>query len=158
MQITLITVGKISAVYLKQGIEAFRERIKHYVKLELIEIADVKNSSKLPSDDLKKRESELICKHLTSDALIILLDEKGKQMSSVTFAHFLEQQPAMNGNHHLIFIIGGALGVHSSLHKRVKFSMSLSDMTFTHQMVRLLFLEQLYRAFTIIRGIPYHNN
>jgi 23S rRNA (pseudouridine1915-N3)-methyltransferase len=156
MKIELWWIGKTKADYLSTGMSEYTKRLRYYTSLQTVTIPDVRNAGKLSPDNLKKAEAELVLGRLDSQAMLILLDEKGKQMNSVEFAGFLQQQ--MNRSlRSMVFLIGGAYGFDPSLFKRADHTLSLSAMTFSHQMVRLFFLEQLYRAFTIIHNEKYHN-
>ena len=136
--------------------EIFCKRIPHYIPFEMKVIPDLKNTRNLTEDQQKEKEGELILQQLTGGDELILLDEKGQQKSSVGFARFLEKKMLV-GTKQLIFVIGGPYGFSAKVYEKAAQKMSLSAMTFSHQMVRLIFLEQLYRAFTIIKGEPYHH-
>ena len=156
MKITLIAIGKTEEKYLIEGIEKYLNRLKHYINFNLLIIPDVKNTKNLTEAQQKSKEAEAIHKQIGSSDVIVLMDEKGKKFSSVSFANLLNKQ--MIGRiHHLVFIIGGPYGFDETIYKRANSMMSLSDMTFSHQMVRLFFVEQLYRAFTILKKEPYHH-
>lgn len=157
MKITLLSIGKTQASYLKEGIEIFKERLKHLTRFEYMELADVKNGHHLPAEELKKKESDLIFKYIQPNDILILCDEKGLLFSSVELAQFIQKTTLSYTGQNLTFVIGGSFGFDSSVYAQAKHQISLSKMTFTHQMVRLIILEQLYRAHTIIKGIPYHN-
>ena len=156
MKITLLAIGKTDQKYLKEGISVYQKRLRHYINFEIIEIPALKKVSSMPSDIIKQKESELINKYLDKADSIILLDERGDAFSSDEFAGFL-QKKMNSGISELVFIVGGAWGFHESLYKKANHTISLSEMTFSHQMVRLFFTEQIYRAFTILRGQSYHN-
>jgi len=156
MKITFITVGKTEDAYLKDGIEKYVKRLKHYTKLELVEIAELKNTKALTEDQQKTKEAELILKKVTVQDHLILLDEAGQEFTSVQFANYLNKR-AISSVSSLVFVVGGPYGFHESVYQRANDKLSLSRMTFSHQMVRLFFVEQLYRAFTIIKGEPYHH-
>ncbi|MBI2257549.1 MAG: 23S rRNA (pseudouridine(1915)-N(3))-methyltransferase RlmH [Flavobacteriia bacterium] len=156
MKIKFITIGKTSKKYLKEGEDDFIKRLKHYCSLEIIELKDIYNSSTLSHDLLKKAEYEQILKHLNKNDFIILLDEKGKMFRSKEFANFIENKQ-LESVQTIVFIIGGAFGFFQDLYPKSNFILSLSSMTFSHQMIRVIFLEQLYRAFTIIKGEKYHH-
>lgn len=156
MKITLMQVGGTVDKYLKSGVAEYVKRLSHYTKFSIVEIADLKNAAKLSRDELKKREGEEILKRLSNDDQVILLDNRGKMYSSEEFADFI--QGNMNrSTRHLVFIIGGAFGFSDEVYSRANGQFSLSRMTFSHRMIRLLFTEQLYRAFTILRNEPYHH-
>jgi 23S rRNA (pseudouridine1915-N3)-methyltransferase len=156
MKITFITVGKTEDAYLKDGIEKYVKRLKHYTKLELGEIPELKNTKALTEDQQKTKEAELILKKVTPQDHLILLDEAGQEFSSVQFANYLNKR-AISSVASLVFVVGGPYGFDQSVYQRANDKISLSRMTFSHQMVRLFFVEQLYRAFTIIKGEPYHH-
>ena len=156
MKIQLIQVGKTDENYLNEGIEKYFKRINHYISFETITIAAIKKAKNLKADDFKTKEAAEIMKKISNDNFVILLDEKGRQFRSKEFADFL-QQKLNQGLKTLSFVIGGAYGFHKSIYERANFSLSLSSMTFSHQLIRLIFAEQLYRAFTILKNEPYHN-
>ena len=156
MKITLLTIGKTDQKYLNEGISVYQKRLKHYVNFEIIEVPALKKASSMPTEIIKQKESELIFKYLDKADSIILLDERGKTFSSDEFAGFL-QKKMNSGIREMIFIVGGAWGFHESIYKKANHAISLSRLTFSHQMVRLFFTEQIYRAFTILRGESYHN-
>ena len=156
MKITLIAVGKTEDKYLIEGIDKYLNRLKHYINFNVLIIPDIKNTKNLTEAQQKSKEAELIAKQINPTDVIILLDEKGKKHSSVSFANYLNKQ-MIGSVQHLIFIIGGPYGFDETLYKRANTSISLSDMTFSHQMVRLFFAEQLYRAFSILKNEPYHH-
>jgi 23S rRNA (pseudouridine1915-N3)-methyltransferase len=156
MKITLLTVGKTDQKYIKEGISVFQKRLKHYVNFEIIEVPALKKVSSMPTEIIKQKESELLTRYLDKSDAIILLDERGKTLSSDEFAGFL-QKKMNSGIREMVFIVGGAWGFHESLYKKANHTISLSKLTFSHQMVRLFFAEQIYRAFTILRGESYHN-
>lgn len=156
MKITFITVGKTEDAYLKEGIDKYVKRLKHYTKLTIIEIDDLKNTKALTQEQQKAKEAELILKKLSPADHIILLDEKGTELSSAQFAAYIDKK-AVGSVSNLVFIVGGPYGFDPTVQQRGNDKISLSRMTFSHQMVRLFFVEQLYRAFTIIKGEPYHH-
>ena len=156
MKIKLLLTGKTEEEYLKTGIREYETRIKRYIPFEIVEIAGLKNSANLSTAEQIARESIMIGKQVLPGDIIVLLDEQGKEMRSAEFALFLNRQ-FLTGNKNLIFIVGGPYGVDPSIKKQASFILSLSRMTFSHQMVRLFFTEQLYRALTIIRGESYHH-
>ena len=156
MKIKLIVVGKTNAKYLLEGEREYENRLKHYTKFEEIIITDVKQSGKLSENELKKKEGQLILGKLESSDHVILLDEKGKSFSSLQFSEFLQQK--MNSSlKSLVFVVGGPFGFSDDIYQRANSKLSLSKMTFSHQMVRLIFKEQLYRGFSILRGERYHH-
>ena len=156
MKITLLVVGKTEDKYLIEGIEKYLSRLKHYISFNLLVIPEIKNTKNLSEAQQKSKEAELIHKQISNLDTVILMDEKGKKYTSVAFSNYLNKQ-MIGSVQHLIFIIGGPYGFDESIYKRANGSMSLSDMTFSHQMVRLFFVEQLYRAFSILKGEPYHH-
>ena len=160
MKIEFWVIGKTDFDYLKEGIALYEKRLKHYVPFEIMTIADVKNTpfpkGQSSIDALKTKEGEMILNKLQKDDFLILMDEKGQQKSSVEFADFLEKKQ-LDGTKKIVFQIGGAFGFSEAVYERANMKMALSKMTFSHQMVRLFFVEQLYRAFTIIKGEKYHN-
>lgn len=156
MKITLLIVGKTEDAYLKEGIDKYLKRLKHYTKIEIAEIAELKNTKALTPDQQKNKEAEFILKRLSPTDHIILLDENGVQLTSPQFAAYIDKK-AISSVSNLVFIVGGSYGFDGAVYQRANDQLSLSKMTFSHQMVRLFFVEQLYRAFTIIKGEPYHH-
>ncbi len=156
MKITLLTIGKTEDKYIKEGIEKYLKRLKHYISFQIIELPELKNTKHLSENQQKSKEAELIFKQITTTDWLILLDEKGEEFSSVQFSGFLNRK-LLGSVQHLIFVVGGPYGFDSKVYDRANDKVSLSRMTFSHQMIRLFFLEQLYRAFTILRGEPYHH-
>jgi len=156
MKITLLAVGKTEDKYLIEGIEKYLGRLKHYIGFNFVIIPDIKNTKNLTQAQQKSKEAELILKQISNLDIVILMDEKGKKYTSVLFADYLNKQ-MIRSVQQLVFIIGGPYGFDESVYKRANGSISLSDMTFSHQMVRLFFVEQLYRAFSILKGEPYHH-
>jgi len=156
MKITFLTVGKTEDAYLKEGIEKYVKRLKHYTKLVIIEIDELKNTKALTQEQQKTKEAELILKKIIPTDHVILLDEKGMELSSQQFAAYIDKK-AIASVANLVFIVGGPYGFDASVYARANDKLSLSAMTFSHQMVRLFFTEQLYRAYTIIKGEPYHH-
>lgn len=156
MKITLLTVGKTDKDWVRQGIEIYVSRLKHYIPFNIVEIPELKNVSALTKDQIKTREGELILKSLRPTDDVILMDERGKQYSSVEFAKILQDKISYIGKD-IVFVIGGAYGFSQAVYERADSKISLSRMTFSHQMVRAIFVEQIYRAFTIMRGEPYHH-
>lgn len=156
MKVTLMTIGKTDDHYLKEGIDKYLKRLTHYIKFDFTEIQDLKNTKALSQDQQKLKEAELILKKITNLDHLVLLDERGHELSSPQFAEYLNNKMISTTNN-LIFVVGGPYGFHESVYQRANDKMSLSKMTFSHQMVRLFFVEQVYRAFTIIKGEPYHH-
>lgn len=156
MNITLIVVGKTTAHYLETGIDHYRERLKHYVRFDMVVIAELKNAKNMSREQIKESEGGLILSKIEPSDQVVLLDEAGRVGGSSDFADWM--QTMMNrGTRSLVFVVGGAYGFSDSVYSRANDRWSLSRMTFSHQMVRLIFVEQLYRAFTIIKGEPYHH-
>lgn len=156
MKITLLTVGKTDRAWVKDGLDIYLSRLKYYIPFSIIEIPELKNASSLSVEEIKIREGELILKKLQASDDVILLDERGKEYTSIKLAEALSKKMNLSGKD-IVFIIGGAYGFSEPVYKRANSKIALSKMTFSHQMVRVIFLEQLYRAFTIIRGEPYHH-
>lgn len=157
MKITLIFVGKTEDDFIKVGIEKYVSRLSHYIKLEIIEIKNIKTPKTISKENLKNLEYEQVAKCLSNDDTVYLFDENGKEYSSVGFSVFIKKS-MVNSIKNLVFIVGGAYGFSEKLEQRANGKISLSKMTFTHQMVRLIIVEQIYRAFTIINNEPYHHN
>lgn len=156
MKITLLTVGKTDKDWVKQGLDIYVSRLKHYVPFAMTEIPELKNVSALSKDQIKIREGELILKNIRNSDDVILLDERGKQYSSMELAGVIRDKMTYGGRD-IVFVIGGAYGFSDAVYARADSKLSLSRMTFSHQMVRAIFVEQIYRAFTIIKGEPYHH-
>lgn len=156
MNIKLVVVGKTDEKYLQQGIDVYVSRLKHYVNFEMVVIPALKDQKGVSPDEVKEREAALLLRQLEKCDRVVLLDEHGEQHTSVDFAQYIQKQ--MNaGVRNLAFVVGGAFGFAPSVYAAASGKVSLSKMTFNHQMVRLFFVEQLYRAFTILRHEPYHN-
>lgn len=156
MKITLLTVGKTDIRWVREGLEIYISRLKHYIPFSLTEIPELKNASSLSKDQIKAREGELILKSIKPSDEVILLDEHGKEYTSMEWARNMEKRMSGSGRD-MVFVIGGAYGFSDDVYSRCDGKVSLSKMTFSHQMVRTIFAEQLYRAFTIIRREPYHH-
>ena len=156
MKIVFLTVGKTEDAYLKDGIDKYVKRLKHYTRLEILELAELKNTKALTPEQQKVKEAEMILKKVSPLDHVVLLDENGTEFSSKQFANYLDKK-AISSTSTLIFVVGGPYGFDQTVYARANDKLSLSRMTFSHQMIRLLFTEQLYRAFTIIKGEPYHH-
>lgn len=156
MKILLLVIGKTDDEYLITGIKKYVGRLGHYVSFELKEIPDIRNRKTLSEEQQKKSESFLLLSQFQAGDYVILLDENGKQFTSVEFSENIEKLMA-SGNKRIVFVIGGPYGFSQEVYAKANAKMSLSPMTFSHQMVRLIFVEQLYRAFTILKGEPYHH-
>ena len=156
MKMTLLTVGKTDVKWVREGLDLYASRLSHYVPFVVDEIPELKGVSALTKEQIKEREGELVLRRLRPSDEVILLDEHGKEFRSVDFAARIEERMARGGRD-MVFVIGGAYGFSQDVYSRADWKMSLSQMTFSHQMVRTIFAEQLYRAFTIIKGEPYHH-
>ena len=157
MKITLLTIGKTEDKYLLEGLDIYLKRLKHYISFKILEIPELKGTKSLSREQQKSKESELIFKNIHSSDHVILLDEKGQEFSSKQFSAFLNKK-MVGGQQHLVFIVGGPYGFSEEIYLRSNEKISLSRMTYSHQMIRLLFTEQLYRAYTILKGEPYHHD
>ena len=156
MTIKLVYIGKTDKGELSELISVYKNRLKHYVKFEMDIIPDIRNTKNIDEQLQKQKEGELILKDIENSDFLVLLDEQGKQYTSMNFSEFLQKR--MNtGLKRLIFVVGGPYGFSEEVYKRANSKVSLSKMTFSHQMVRLFFVEQLYRAFTILKNEPYHH-
>ncbi len=156
MKLSLICISKTTEKYLLEGMAIYEGRLQHYCKFQRIEIPDLKNSKNLSLDQQKQKEAELILSKITNTDYVVLLDEKGKEFSSVDFSKEISKWQNQ-GNNNVVFVIGGPYGFDDSVYARANQKISLSRLTFSHQMVRLFFLEQLYRAHSILRSEPYHH-
>jgi len=156
MKILLLVIGKTDEDYIFDGLEKYKNRLKHYINFEYEEIPDLKNRKILSRDQQKKRESDIIFSRLKMDDKVVLLDEKGVSFRSVEFSKYL-QKKMNSGIKRLVFIVGGPYGFDKSIYDKHQDKLSLSRMTFSHQMVRLFFCEQLYRVMTILKNEPYHH-
>jgi len=157
MKIKLIAIGKTDEAYLLEGIEKYMKRLKHYISLEYILLPDVKLGIKPNPEKIKEEEGKLILQKVDNSDVLVLLDEGGKSFTSEKFADYL-QKKMNNVSSNLVFVIGGPFGFSEEIYNRAQEKLSLSAMTFSHQMVRLFFAEQLYRSFTIIKGEKYHHS
>ena len=155
MRITLLTVGKTDIKWVSEGLEVYSSRLRHYIPFEIREIPELKNVSALSRDQIKTAEGKLILKSLKDSDDLILLDERGKEFRSIEFADWLQKR--MTAGRDIVFVIGGAYGFSQEVYRRAGGMVSLSKMTFSHQMVRTIFVEQLYRALTILKGESYHH-
>lgn len=156
MKVLLLMIGKTNQESLQQLIQDYMNRIQHYVNFETATIPELKNTKNLPIAEQKEKEADLILKQIDNQDDIILLDEKGKQYSSLAFAEFMDKK--MNSSiKRMVFVVGGPFGFSKRIYDRANGMISMSPMTFSHQMIRLIFTEQLYRAMTIIRGENYHH-
>lgn len=158
MKITLITVGKIKEKYLRDAIGEYSKRLSRYCKLEVVEVADEKtpdNASETVENQIRQKEAERILKHIKDDSYVITLEINGKMLDSPGLAEKIENL-GTKGESHLTFVIGGSIGLGEEVLKRSDFGLSFSKMTFPHQLMRVILLEQIYRNFRIINGEPYH--
>ncbi|WP_350292104.1 23S rRNA (pseudouridine(1915)-N(3))-methyltransferase RlmH [uncultured Croceitalea sp.] len=156
MTIRLIAIGKTDSMELQSLISNYVKRLGHYIKFELVIIPDIKNAKNLSEKQQKSKEGELILSKISTSDVLVLLDEKGKQFTSIEFSALLQKR--MNsGIKYLNLVVGGPYGFSASVYDRANQTISLSKMTFSHQMVRLFVVEQLYRGFTILRNEPYHH-
>ncbi|WP_140936671.1 23S rRNA (pseudouridine(1915)-N(3))-methyltransferase RlmH [Sphingobacterium lumbrici] len=156
MRITLLCIGKTDDKYIQEGIEKYLKRLKHYISFQMVIMPDIKNVKNISEAQQKEKEAELFLKNITSQDFVILLDEFGKELRSVELSSFLEQK-MVSSVQHLVFLIGGPYGFSDLVKQRANYSLSLSKLTFSHQMVRLFFIEQIYRGFSIMKGEPYHH-
>lgn len=156
MKVTLLCVGKTDEGYLREGIEKYQKRLVHYTRFSEVILPDIKNRKTLTEEQQRDREGELLLKQIDPTDTVVLLDERGQSFSSPEFAAYLEQCSLRNFQH-LVFVVGGPYGFCKAVYQRANAKIALSKMTFSHQMVRLFFMEQLYRAHTIMRGEPYHH-
>jgi len=156
MQIQLLLMGKTRFPFIRDGVDNYLKRLKRYTDFSIRELPELKNTSSWPQPKVIKEEGMHILKALGDRDFVVLLDESGKEMDSIQFADFLDRkhQEALKS---IVFIVGGAYGFSSEVYDRGNMQLSLSKMTFSHQVIPLFFIEQLYRAFTIIRGAPYHH-
>ncbi len=158
MKITIITVGKMKEKYLKDAIAEYSKRLSKYCKLEIVEVADEKtpdNASEVVEDGVRSKEAERILKHVKDDAFVITLEINGRQLTSVELAEKVEKL-GIQGTSHIIFIIGGSIGLGKEVLAKSDFALSFSKLTFPHQLMRVILLEQIYRSYRIINGEPYH--
>lgn len=158
MKITLITVGKIKEKFFRDAADEYGKRLSRYCKLDIREAADEKTpekASQIQCEQILQKEGERILKLMPEDAFVITLEIEGRRLTSEAFASQIERL-GVNGTSHIAFVIGGSLGLHNSIKKRADLAVSFSDMTFPHQLMRVVLLEQIYRAFRIINGEPYH--
>lgn len=158
MKITVLTVGKIKEKYLRDAIAEYVKRLSRYCKLDIIEVADEKTPDSVGpaiEDSIRRKEAERLLKHIRDDACVITLEINGNMLDSVSFARKIEQY-GIQGKSHLIFVIGGSIGLGDDILKRSDYALSFSRMTFPHQLMRVILLEQIYRSYRIIEGEPYH--
>lgn len=156
MKVCLLVIGKTDAAYLRSGIEEYEKRLNRYLPYEMKVLPDVKNTKNLEEGVQKEKEGKMLLEEIQRTDWVVLLDDKGRQHSSLEFSYYLAQK-MLGGIKRLVFIIGGPYGFSPAVYQRANEKLSLSKMTFSHQMVRLIFVEQLYRGMTILKGEPYHH-
>lgn len=158
MKITILTVGKIKEKYLKDAIAEYAKRLSRYCKLEIVEVVDektIENASQVLETQIRDKEAERLMKYIREDAYVITLEIKGKQLTSEELSEKINQL-GIQGKSHIIFVIGGSIGLGDEILKRSDYALSFSKMTFPHQLMRVILLEQIYRSYRIINGEPYH--
>ena len=156
MKIELAVIGKTSICYLKQGIDEYIKRLKHYVPFEIKYIDDIKNTKNISEDQQKRTEGAKILSLLDKSDFVVLLDEHGKEYTSMQYSSYIQKR-MLSGAKKVVFVIGGPYGFSQEVYDRANDKISFSKMTFNHEMIRLIFTEQLYRAYTIINHEPYHH-
>jgi 23S rRNA (pseudouridine1915-N3)-methyltransferase len=156
MKVSLIVIGKTEVSYFSEAIEEYRKRLSHYIPFEIEVVPDLKNTKNLNEEQLKEREGSCLLKQLQAGDYLVLLDDKGKECTSLQFAAYLEKKMHVVSRR-LVFAVGGAYGFSQKVYEAAQEKLSLSKMTFSHQMIRLVFTEQLYRAMTILHHEPYHH-
>jgi 23S rRNA (pseudouridine1915-N3)-methyltransferase len=155
MKITLLVVGKTTSAPIESLIQEYQKRLTNYIPFALQVIPELKNTKALTPDQQKQAEGELILRAVAQNADLVLLDERGKEYRSIEFADYIQKK--MSSGRDVVFVVGGPYGFSEAVYQRANGKISLSKMTFSHQMVRLFFVEQIYRAMTILRGEPYHH-
>lgn len=157
MEISLISIGKVSSTWIQEGISIFESRINKYIKFSLKVLPDIKNSKSLSKNDIKAEEGRQIIENIQTSDLVVLMDERGKEFTSRELSEWFQKQ--MNtGRKRIVLIIGGPYGFSEEVYKRSDVKIALSKMTFTHEMAKLILVEQIYRSMTILRGEPYHHD
>lgn len=156
MKVCLLVIGKTDASYIREGIAEYEKRLTRYIPYEMKVLPDVKNAKNLTESLQKEREGEMLLEQFQPGDFVVLLDERGRQYSSMEFSQFLAQK-MLGTVKRLVFVVGGPYGFSDGVYKRANDKISLSKMTFSHQMVRMIFAEQIYRAITILKGEPYHH-
>ncbi len=156
MKISLICIGKTDEKFIQEGIDKYLKRLKHYIGFQFVVQPDVKNAKNLSENQQKEKEGELFFKYFGPSDYVVLLDERGKELRSIEFAGYIEQK-MLASMQHVVFLIGGPYGFSEEVVKRANDKLSLSKLTFSHQMIRLFFVEQVYRAFSILKREPYHH-
>lgn len=156
MEIELLTIGKTTIKFVEDGIAEYTKRLKHYIPYSIRSLPDIRNASRMDKEKQKEEEGKRMLEAITPSDFLVLLDERGRQYSSIEFSSFLEKQ-MIAGRRKVIFAVGGPYGFSRQVYDRADSMLSLSKMTFNHEMVRLFFTEQVYRGMTILRGEPYHH-
>ncbi|MEI6488744.1 MAG: 23S rRNA (pseudouridine(1915)-N(3))-methyltransferase RlmH [Bacteroidales bacterium] len=156
MKITLLVVGRTTERYFTEAIDEYKNRLKHYIPFDLEVIPELKNTKNLSETQQKEKEGELILKQIQPGDYLVLLDERGKEYSSIKFAQFIEKK-THSVSRRLVFVVGGPYGFSEKVYDTAQEKLSISKMTFSHQMIRMIFLEQIYRAMTILNNEPYHH-
>ncbi len=156
MKVILLTVGKTNEINFINSISDYQKRLNFYIPFELIELPELRNTKSLSEEQQKQREGEMLLQAIDAADDVVLLDDKGSEYTSMQFSAFMQRKMA-GGSKRLVFVVGGPYGFSPAVYSRANGKISLSRMTFSHQMVRLIFVEQLYRAMTILRGEPYHH-
>jgi len=156
MKLVLVQTGKTDEAYIREGVDEYEKRIAKYAKYESLTLPDIRNAKNMPSQVITEKEAVKMLEVIRPDDMVILLDDKGKEFTTLQFSAFLSEK-MMSSKKRILFVIGGAWGFHESIYSRADCKVSLSKLTFSHQLVRLLFAEQLYRALTVIAGDPYHH-
>lgn len=156
MEIELLTIGKTTTDYIIKGIDVYLSRLRHYIPFTLTSINDIKGNRKMSEAQQKEAEGKEILARLTPSDMVVLLDERGKEYTSMQFADYLQRQ-MLSGRKKMVFVVGGPYGFSDGVYQRADAKVSFSKLTFSHEMIRLFFVEQLYRAMTILRGEPYHH-
>ena len=156
MKITLLVVGRTTERYFTEAIDEYKNRLKHYIPFDLEIIPELKNTKNLSETQQKEKEGELILKQIQPGDHLVLLDERGKEYSSIKFAQFIEKK-THSVSRRLVFVVGGPYGFSEKVYDMAQEKLSISKMTFSHQMIRMIFLEQIYRAMTILNNEPYHH-
>lgn len=156
MEITLLTVGKTTQTYVQNGIDEFTKRLRRYIPFKIETLPDIKGTKSLSAELQKEKEGEAILSYLSPSDFCILLDEHGREFTSMEFATYLQKTMA-SGRKRTVFVVGGPYGFSKGVYSRAEYKISLSKMTFTHEMVRLFFTEQVYRSMTILNNEPYHH-
>lgn len=156
MEIVVLSIGKLSFPWIKDGVKEYESRLIKYAKFQSIELPDIKGAKTLSKDKIKEEEGNLIIKELKPSDLVVILDERGQTLTSVEFANWIEKKNS-SGKKRMVFVIGGPFGFDKKVYDRADIMIRLSSMTFTHEMARLILIEQIYRAMTILKGEPYHH-